>query len=236
LLLVVVRAKDKYRGLHHGAKSAPSVEMTNLCEEQERCMGYLLPADYAAFGLAAETADAWVKTASAMMEAFCRRPSLMVTSYTERMRVPVEAQTVRLSYGPLVSVMAVKAKYARPRCEEGEAFAWEVAAAFGLYGAWVSVDVTKLEVSVPTMELRFPTGLLGVRYSEAEVTYTAGVSVVPDALKVACAQIVRNAQATPGLNVKSSKMDTLQTQYFSDALIDSNVQAILRPYVAERLG
>jgi len=47
---------------------------------------------------------------------------------------------------------------------------------------------------------------------------------------------VKNAQATPGLNVKSSKMDTLQTQYFSDSLIDSQVQALLRPYVAERLG
>ena len=36
--------------------------------------------------------------------------------------------------------------------------------------------------------------------------------------------------------VKSSKLDTLQTQYFSDSLIDSQVQALLRPYVAERLG
>jgi len=75
-----------------------------------------------------------------------------------------------------------------------------------------------------------------MRYSEAEVTYTAGFTVVPNAVQVACAQIVRNAQTTPGLNVKSSKMDTLQIQYFSDSLIDSQVQALLRPYVAERLG
>ena len=39
-------------------------------------MGYLLPAEYAEFGLTAETADAWVTAASAMMEAYCRRPSL----------------------------------------------------------------------------------------------------------------------------------------------------------------
>jgi hypothetical protein len=77
---------------------------------------------------------------------------------------------------------------------------------------------------------------MGLRYSEAEVTYTAGLATVPNAVKVACAQIVRNAQATPGLNVKSSKLDTLETQYFSDSLIDSQVQALLRPYVAERLG
>ena len=43
-------------------------------------MGYLLPAEYAAYGLTAETADAWVNAASAMMEAFCRRPSLSNSS------------------------------------------------------------------------------------------------------------------------------------------------------------
>jgi hypothetical protein len=77
---------------------------------------------------------------------------------------------------------------------------------------------------------------MGLRYDEAEVTYTAGLTTIPDQLKVACAQVVKNAQATPGLNVKSSRMDTLQTEYFSDSLIDSQVQALLRPYVAERLG
>ena len=76
-------------------------------------MGYLLPADYVAYGLSADTADAWVTTASAMIEAYCRRPSLMSASYTERMKVPIKAQTVRLSYGPLISVDAVQAQYAR---------------------------------------------------------------------------------------------------------------------------
>jgi len=47
---------------------------------------------------------------------------------------------------------------------------------------------------------------------------------------------VKNAQATPAMNVKSSRMDTMQMQYFSGSLIDAQVQALLRPYVAERLG
>jgi hypothetical protein len=203
-------------------------------------MGYLLPAEYAEFGLTAETADAWVTAASAMMEAYCRRPSLLAQSYTERMRVPHRAQTVRLSYGPLVSVDAVKARYARARPGELLPEQEELSVVFGLPGRWVDVDVSTLYVSLPTREFEFSEAaagsLMGVRYDEAEVTYTAGLAVVPDAVKVACAQLVKNAQATPGLNVKSSKMDTLQTQYFSDSLIDSQVQAILRPYVAERLG
>jgi hypothetical protein len=203
-------------------------------------MGYLLPAEYAAYGLTTETADAWVTTASAMMEAYCRRPTLLAASYTERMRVPLRAQTVRLSYGPLISVDAVKAQYVRPerdREEWGElALASAFSAAFALPGQWVTVDPATLDVSLPTAEFRFAWNLMGMRYGEAEVTYTAGLATIPDTVKVACAQIVRNAQATPGLNVKSSRMDTLETQYFSDSLIDSQVQALLRPYVAERLG
>jgi hypothetical protein len=203
-------------------------------------MGYLLPAEYAEFGLTAETADAWVTTASTMIEAYCRRPTLLAASYTERMRVPREAQTVRLSYTPLISVDAVKAKYARP--EHGEPLNGEAAllssfaAAFALPGQWVTVDPSTLDISLPTGEFRFAWNMMGLRYSEAEVTYTAGLATVPNAVKVACAQIVRNAQTTPGLNVKSSRLDTLETQYFSDSLIDSQVQALLRPYVAERLG
>jgi len=203
-------------------------------------MGYLLPADYVAFGLTADTADAWVTMASAMIEAYCRRPSLMSASYTERMRIPLRAQSVRLSYGPLISVDAVRAQYSRPGYGDdfyGD-FAYQTgfAVAFALPGQWVDVDPTTLYVSLPTGEFRFPWNVMGMRYTEAEVTYTGGLTTVPNAVQVACAQIVRNAQATPGLNVKSSKMDTLQTQYFSDSLIDSQVQALLRSYVAERLG
>jgi len=55
-------------------------------------------------------------------------------------------------------------------------------------------------------------------------------------VKVACVQIVKNAQATPAMNVKSSKMDTMQMQYFSGSLIDPQVQMLLKPYIAERLG
>lgn len=208
-------------------------------------MGYLQPADYAAFGLSADTADAWVTAASAMMEAYCKRPSLLAASYTERMRVPLRAQTVRLSYTPLISVDMVQAQYARRRFGEegyGEvldgfgSFAGSYLAAFAAPNQWMPVDVTTLDISLPTGEFRFAWNMMGLRYVVAEVTYTAGLATVPDAVKVACAQIVKNAQTTPGLNVKSSKLDTLQTQYFSDSLIDSQVQAILRPYVAERLG
>jgi hypothetical protein len=68
------------------------------------------------------------------------------------------------------------------------------------------------------------------------VTYTAGLAAATPAVKVACAQIVNNAQAIPAMNVKASKMDTLQMQYFAGSLIDANVQLLLAPYVAQRIG
>ena len=203
-------------------------------------MGYLLPAEYAEFGLSADTADAWVTAASAMMEAYCRRPTLNTASYTERMRVPLGPQTVRLSYSPLVSVDAVKARYVRPNRHEelyGDAALQAIfSTAFAVPGQWVTIDPSTLELSLPTGEFRFAWNVMGLRYGEAEVTYTAGLAAIPDAVKVACAQVVKNAQATPGFNVKASKLDTLQTQYFSGSVIDSQVAALLRPYVAERLG
>jgi hypothetical protein len=201
-------------------------------------MGYLLPSEYVAYGLTADTQDAWVTAASSMMEAYCKRPTLMSASYTEFVRVSRHTQRVRLSYGPLISVDTVQARYARASrlFVEEQPFAAEFAEVFGLCGQWVTVDPATLEINVPLGEFRFPWNVMGVRYAEAEVTYTAGLTTIPDAVKVACAQVVRNAQATPGLNVKSSKMDTLQTQYFSDVLLDSQVKAMLRPYLAERMA
>lgn len=196
-------------------------------------MGYLQPGEYVAFGLSAETADAWVNAASAMMEAHCRRPSLLVTSYTERLRVGRKTYGVRLSYGPLQSVGAVRARYA---CSGEDLGLAAVATVFGLPGQWAEVDPATLDLDTVTGEIRFSVGLFGLPFTEVEVTYTAGLASVPDAIKTACAQIVRNAQATPGLNVRSSRMDTLETQYFSDVLLDSQVRALLRPYLAERLS
>lgn len=207
-------------------------------------MGYLLPAEYAEYGLSAETTDDWVVMASALMEAHCRRPSLLVTQYVERLRLSAEAQEVRLSYRPLAvasggvsALVGVRVRYGRPRRGElADTFREQIAWAFSVPGSWSSLDVATVDVDMGTGQLTLPRNFLGLGYNEVEVTYASGVNVVPAALKVACGQIVRNAQSTPALNVKSSRMDTMQMQYFSGVLLDPQVQGLLRPYVAERLG
>jgi len=207
-------------------------------------MGYLLPTEYVQYGLTAETTDDWVTMASALMESYCRRPSLLVTQYVERMRLTAGAQTVRLSYRPLAAavgaasaLVGVRVRFATPRRGElPDPFHEEIAWAFSIPGSWSALDVTAVDVNETTAELTFPRSFLGLDYNEVEVTYTSGLVTVPDAVKVACVQIVKNAQATPAMNVKSSKMDTMQMQYFSGSLIDPQVQMLLKPYIAERLG
>jgi hypothetical protein len=167
-----------------------------------------------------------------------------VTQYVERLRLTAGAQAVRLSYRPLASaagasspLVSVRVRYGRPRRGEmADPFREQIAWAFSVPGSWSALDLSGVDVNVTTGELTFPENYLGIGYNEVEVTYTSGLVTIPDAVKFACAQIVRNAQATPALNVKSSKMDTVQMQYFSGVLLDPQVKALLRPYVAERLG
>jgi hypothetical protein len=78
--------------------------------------------------------------------------------------------------------------------------------------------------------------VLGLDYNEVEMTYQAGVAAVPVAVKVACAQVVKNAQAMPALNVSRSRVDTLQMQYFSGDLLDESVRSLLREYVAQKVA
>jgi hypothetical protein len=207
-------------------------------------MGYLNPTEYVAYGLTAETTDDWVAMASALIDAHCRRPSLLVTQYVERLRLTANSQAVHLSYLPLTPLgtaisplVGVRVRYGRVRRGElQDPMLTQVACAFGLPGSWSPLDLANVDLNSLTGEVTFPMNLLGLNYNEVEVMYTAGVAVVPPALKIACAQIVKNAQATPAMNVKGSKMDTLQMQYFAGSLVDANVQKILAPYVAQRIG
>lgn len=207
-------------------------------------MGYLQPAQYASYGLSPDVTDDWITVASAMIDAHCRRTSLNPTQYTERLRLVEGSQTARLSYLPLAPIapatsplVNIQARYAKPR--RGQLvypLQEEVLWAFSLPGSWTMVDPSTVDFVPETGELVFPLNIMGLPYNEVEVTYTAGLTTIPDAVLSACALIVKNAQATPGMNVKMSRMDTLWTEYFSSSLIDETVQQLLAPWVATRLG
>lgn len=207
-------------------------------------MAYLLPADYVNYGLPAGTTPDWVTAATALINAYCRRLDLNVIQYQERLRIVSGSQTVLLSYLPLAPLapavsplVAIEGRYGRPRRGEMTAVPLvEAALAFSLPGEWTAIDPATVDFASDTGELTLPWNLLGLPYNEVTVTYTAGLAVIGDDVKSACAQVVRNAQAQPALNASMSKMDTMQMRYFSSLLIDETVQVWLKPYVANRLG
>ena len=200
-------------------------------------MGYLEPSEYGAYGLTAETSDDWVTMASALIEAHCRRPSLMVTSYVERVRLVAGNRTIRLSYGPVSGVSGVRVRYGQARRGESmENWLTQVTVAFGLPGSWSALDLSLIDLDQAVGEMTLGWNVLGLDYNEVEVTYNAGLATVPVGVKVACAQIVKNAQAMPALNVSRTRMDTLQMQYFSGDLLDVSVRSLLRPYVAMKVA
>ena len=69
-------------------------------------------------------------------------------------------------------------------------------------GIWTAIDPAAIDFFANTGELTLPLNIVGLWFSEVDIVYTAGMAVISDPVKFACAQIVRNAQATPALNVK----------------------------------
>ena len=207
-------------------------------------MAYLLPTAYTNYGLPAGTSADWVTAATALINSYCRRPDINITQYTERSRIVSGSQTVMMSYLPLAPLapaatplIAMQGKYAWPRRGDLPVVPLlDAALAFSLPGEWSALDPTTVDFDPNTGILTLPWNLMGLPFNEVEVTYTAGLATIGDDIKTACAQIVKNAQAQPSLNVQRSRVDTMWLQYFGTTLIDQTVQVLLRPYIAKRLG
>jgi hypothetical protein len=208
-------------------------------------MKYLLASEYETYGLDAATAPTWITSASALMDAHCRRSTLGIAQYTERLRLTAGRNNVSLTFLPLAivppastPVVAARGRYGPSRRGETplNELACDVARTFALPGAWTDLDPASVEFSAASGELVLPANALGLSFNEVEVTYTAGLAVVPDGVKVACAQIVRNALATPALTVRSGTLDRMHLEYFSDTLLDADVRALLAPYMAQRIA
>lgn len=209
-------------------------------------MNYLQPSEYETYGLEATTCLAWITAASALIDAHCRRITLAINQYTQRLRTDNGQRPVQLTYLPLSIVapatspiVSARGRYAIPRRGEMEydANLWDIALAFGIPGTWVDLNVADLDPFAETGEVTLPVNIMGWAFTEIEIVYTAGFATFPDPVKIACAQLVKNAQATPALNVKKNVVpDGMQFWYFSDSLVDATVQELLAPFVAQRVG
>lgn len=205
-------------------------------------MNYLDPSEFENYGLEETTLTSWVTMASALIDAHCRRETLGVNQYTERIRLGGSG-TFRLTYLPLLAVSpavtplsSLQVRYGAPRRGEMNAVAFDAGQAFGLIGNWMPIAVEALDVDLQTGEVTLPVHPLGLAFNEVEVAYMAGVEAIPEPVKCACAQLVRNAQATPALNVRANGIDRMHMEYFSESLLDESVRKMLAPYVAQKVG
>lgn len=210
-------------------------------------MNYLLPEEYQAFGLDTATHESWATSASRLIDGYCRRPTLAVSQYIERLRITPGRAAVRLTYLPLAplapamsALVSARARFAPAEMRHADlAFnelGRDVATSFQLPGTWTVLDPASLEAEPQSGEVTLPMHPLGLSFNEIEITYTAGLAEISDDVKAACAQIARNAQATPALTVKQGKIDNLRMDYFADTLLDQDVRKLLAPYVAQKVG
>ena len=206
-------------------------------------MAYLSADEYTWFGLEETTPDSLVIAASDLINAHCRRKGFGIAQYMERFRVG-RSRTVRLSYLPLAAaagaaspIVLARGRYTgRGDWAGATELAAEVAQVFATPNVWISVPISSLDLDAESGEVIVCEGLLSPALGDLELTYTAGYAEVPHGVKQACAKLVKNALATPALNVSKQKIDTMYLQYFADSLVDADVQRLLAPYVAQRLA
>ena len=154
--------------------------------------------------------------------------------------------TVRLSYLPLsplspatTPLVSAQGRYTIPRRGEWSAddLSVDVALMFGMPGTWSAIDPTTIDFDASTGELMLPLSPIGLWFSELDIVYTAGLATIPATVKVACAQIVRNAQAIAGTEREVGEAGpACRLQYFSDSLVDETTRSLLAPYVAQKVG
>lgn len=203
---------------------------------------YLTTAEFTTYGLADSTDPALIRVASDLVDSFCQRDTVLQAQYSERNRLPDGLPITRASFTPLAipqgqqtPFSSVRARHGLPRGANAATLA-EMIAPFGGPPAWVNLDPTKIDYNAATGELWLPTGIFGVPYTEVELTYTAGYAQVPGAVKLACAQIIRNVESHPAANVRGAQLDRLQLEYFAGSLLDEETRRLLAPFVAMRLN
>jgi hypothetical protein len=207
-------------------------------------MAYLSADEYTLFGLEETTPDSLVSAASDLIDSHCRRNGFGIAQYMERFRVG-RSRTVRLTYLPLASADGLSSPIVQARgryTQRGGEWAGsteltaELTQVFAASTGWTSVSPDSLDVDSASGEVIVGVGLLSPVLGDLEVTYTAGYKDAPQAVKQACAKLVKNALATPALNVSRQRIDRMYLEYFSDSLVDADVKRLLAPYVAQRLS
>jgi hypothetical protein len=156
-------------------------------------MNYLAVSEYELYGLDPTTPGALVAGASSLIDAHCRRSTLGVAQYEERLRMAPDRNTVRVTYLPLAvvapattPVVSAQGRYCIPRRGEWpfDDIRLDVALMFGLPGVWTSISVAAIDFFPATGELTLPLNIVGLWFSEVDLVYMAGLNVIPDQVRM----------------------------------------------------
>jgi hypothetical protein len=148
-------------------------------------MTYLAPSEYEFYGLDATTPLAFVVAASSLIDAHCRRATLAVAQYEERLRIAADRNTVRLTYIPLATVppavtpiVSAQGRFTVPRRGDWpfDDLRLDAALMFGLPGIWTSINAAAIDFDPTTGELTLPLNIVGLWFSEVDIVYTAGIA------------------------------------------------------------
>ena len=102
-------------------------------------------------------------------------------------------------------------------------------------GTWIVLDVSTFDFRVDTGEVTWLRSSRDVFRRDGAGVY-GSFDQIPDPVKFACAQLVKNAQAMPAVNVREGTLNAMHFAYFADTLMDFTVREMLAPYVAQKVA
>lgn len=128
-------------------------------------MNYLSPPEYQLYGIDTTTDGSLVGAASSLIDAHCRRATLAIAQYEERIRMMADRNTIHLTYLPLVAlapatspIVSGRGRYTIPRRGEWpfDDLRLDVALMFGMPGTWSNIDTSSIDFDPATGELTLP--------------------------------------------------------------------------------
>lgn len=161
----------------------------------------------------------------------------------EERNLPQDRSLARVGQWPIQRVVSGLGRYSygrRSQQVEGNYSEFNLLAILQQFGgppAWVPFDVLQLGVNPMTGELWIPAGLLLAYYSDARIWYVAGWSQanLPQEIKVACANIIRNYIQTQGTPIQSGLFRRVAAgntsiERVADAALDDETRSLLLPF------
>jgi hypothetical protein len=163
-----------------------------------------------------------------------------LTVVEEKALAPERSQT-RLAQWPIAQLMSGVGRYGWGRRDEqmyGTYYDVNLLSMVGAFGgppAWSPFTIPSSSINPNSGDLWVPTGMLISNFTDIKVRYISGWSAdaLPPGIKIACGMIVSALQAAPmGPQIRRFASGKLTTERFSNTVLNEDIKAALRPFMA----